>query len=940
VRTFIVPLLVLASVIAAYGQKKSVVVGTLISRPNAILILNPPGADQGFLLPQLTTSQRLAILPSSPQEDGLMVFDADDKSFYHWKSNAWVKGLGDEAADQLLSYNATTQQLSLSGNGGVVDLSSLKEVPALAGQSGKYLTTDGVTLSWATIAALGDITGIIAGQGLLGGATNGDASLSVHTDGTTIGINGSSQLNLLDGAVTTQKLVDDAITAPKIATDAVNTTHIADGTVTSTDIADNTVTSSDLADASVTGPKIATGVVSSTHIADNTIVAADLTNGAVTPAKVQPGANNQILVTDGTGNTAWVNQTLIPPNVVVDGTTITGNATSGNPLTVGANSITSTHIATDAVGNAELANDAVTAGELADNAVDGAAIQDNAITTTKLAADAVTTTDIQNSAVSPAKIQPGTNNQVLVTNGAGTTAWIDQTLLPSNVVVDGILITGAGTSGNPLTIGSNSLTENQIAPDAITASELANGAVDANAIQAGAVNSGHILDGTVATADLQDNGVTTAKLATDAVATINIQNTAVTPAKIQPGTNNQVLVTDGTGITAWINQNLLPPNVVVDGTTITGNATAGNPLTVGTNSITAAHIAADAVGNSELANDAVGVTELADGSVDANAIQTGVVNSSHILDGTVATADLQDDAITTTKLAPDAVTTPDILNSAVTPAKIQSGTANQVLVTNGAGTNAVWIDQSGLADGSPTNETITAVGLAATNQLSITEASTTHTQSLNGLTLTGDVTGTINATTVGKIQGRDVTNTAPNVGDALVWNGTAWAPAVVTVSPTSQYYAVDPSSFQGLQPAGNNQAVTGLYEDNDGVYVVAHGNAREIMAPVNLPHGATIQSVTVYYQYTTLIGLGAITVDFERKTLGAATNETLTTTSPLLSLGISSANLPAISPAADRVIDNSTYSYRVRVTFPHLGTVDEPGEAAQRLYGLRIQYLK
>ncbi len=72
---------------------------------------------------------------------------------------------------------------------------------------------------------------------------------------------------------------------------------------------------------------------------------------------------------------------------------------------------------------------------------------------------------------------------------------------------------------------------------------------------------------------------------------------------------------------------------------------------------------------------------------------------------------------------------------------IQPGTSNQVMVTNAAGTASVW----------------TTPG--------------------------GDITGPLNTTTVGRIQGRPVSNTAPNIGDVLIWNGAAWAPAAVAVAP-------------------------------------------------------------------------------------------------------------------------------------------------------------
>lgn len=70
-------------------EKKSVVVGTLTSKSNALLILNPPNGDQGVLMPQLTTAQRQAITPAA-DENGLLVFDTDQKTFYFWKDTEWV----------------------------------------------------------------------------------------------------------------------------------------------------------------------------------------------------------------------------------------------------------------------------------------------------------------------------------------------------------------------------------------------------------------------------------------------------------------------------------------------------------------------------------------------------------------------------------------------------------------------------------------------------------------------------------------------------------------------------------------------------------------------------------------------------------------------------------------------------------------------------------
>ncbi|MDQ2658779.1 MAG: hypothetical protein M3Y60_15260, partial [Bacteroidota bacterium] len=49
--------------LAAQPKKASVVIGSMTSRPNALLIVNPQNSDQGVLLPQLSTGQRMSLRP-------------------------------------------------------------------------------------------------------------------------------------------------------------------------------------------------------------------------------------------------------------------------------------------------------------------------------------------------------------------------------------------------------------------------------------------------------------------------------------------------------------------------------------------------------------------------------------------------------------------------------------------------------------------------------------------------------------------------------------------------------------------------------------------------------------------------------------------------------------------------------------------------------------
>lgn len=66
----------------------------------------------------------------------------------------------------------------------------------------------------------GDITGIVAGNGLTGDATSGDASLAVGA-GTGITVN-ANDIQISDGGVDTTQLAADAVDGTKIADDAVD----------------------------------------------------------------------------------------------------------------------------------------------------------------------------------------------------------------------------------------------------------------------------------------------------------------------------------------------------------------------------------------------------------------------------------------------------------------------------------------------------------------------------------------------------------------------------------------------------------------------------------------------------------------------------------------------------------------------------------------------
>ena len=78
-------------VTAQKPDKKSVVIGSLTDKPNALLVVNPQDSDQGVLLPQLSPGQRMSLKPSSPAEDGLIVFDTHYQNYFYWSNGTWVR---------------------------------------------------------------------------------------------------------------------------------------------------------------------------------------------------------------------------------------------------------------------------------------------------------------------------------------------------------------------------------------------------------------------------------------------------------------------------------------------------------------------------------------------------------------------------------------------------------------------------------------------------------------------------------------------------------------------------------------------------------------------------------------------------------------------------------------------------------------------------------
>ena len=73
------------------NAQDNVGIGTTTPHPNALLDVQ--STQKGFLVPRMTTAERIAIAPTA-SANGLLVYDLDDNQFWYWDGTQWVQAIG------------------------------------------------------------------------------------------------------------------------------------------------------------------------------------------------------------------------------------------------------------------------------------------------------------------------------------------------------------------------------------------------------------------------------------------------------------------------------------------------------------------------------------------------------------------------------------------------------------------------------------------------------------------------------------------------------------------------------------------------------------------------------------------------------------------------------------------------------------------------------
>ena len=410
-----------------------------------------------------------------------------------------------------ITGEVTASAVSFDGSA-VVALAASLDATAITGQTAETsIADDDLVLIYDTsetalrkmtkanfVAGLagggGDITSVVAGAGLTGGASSGDATLNVvggdgitanadeievTVDDSTIELSasdGSGSVRIKDLGVSTAKLAADAVTGAKIADEAIDSEHYVDGSIDTAHIGDDQVTYAKIQNVSAT----------------DRILGRDSAGAGVIEEITPANLRTMINVEDG----ATADQTKAD----IDGLAIT---TVGTLDTGDATAIVSA-ASTTAAGKVELATTAET-------------------TTGTDATRAVTPDGLKDG------YQGSTNVTTLGTISTGT--WNGTAIAQDYIAGDAI--NGSKIADDSIDSEhyvDGSIDTAHLAADAVTGAKIADNAIDSEHYTDGSIDTAHIADSQITNAKMADDAIDSAEIADGAVDEVHRTRTVATPS--------------------------------------------------------------------------------------------------------------------------------------------------------------------------------------------------------------------------------------------------------------------------------------------------------------------------------------------------------------------------------------------------------------------------